>query len=162
MPDGSECPVAFASRTLTSSENNYAQIEQEALSLVFGVKHFHTYLYGRHFTMETDHKPLTAIFGPKKGIPSMAAARMQRWAWLLSVYDFEIRYRPTGEHANADGLSRLPIPLSQEEEDSLDATVFNISQMEALPVTTAQLRYHTRRDPLLDKIMRTFLSTSSS
>lgn len=72
----------------------------------------------------------------------------------MSAYDFEIRYRPTGEHANVDGLSRLPIPLSRDEEDSLDATVFNISQMEALPVTTAQLRYHTRRDPLLGKIMR--------
>ena len=85
-------PVAFASRTLTSSEKNYSQVEKEALSLIFGVRHFHTYLYGRSFTIVTDHKPLTSILGPKKGIPSLAAARLQRWAWILSAYTYEIEF----------------------------------------------------------------------
>ena len=83
LPDGTERPVAFASRTLTSSENNYAQVEKEALSLIFGIKHFHYYLYGRPFTIVTDHTPLTTILGP---IPPLAAARLQRWAWILSAY----------------------------------------------------------------------------
>ena len=90
FPDGSERPIAFASRTLSPSEQNYAQIEKEALSLVFGVKKFHQYVYGRHFNLITDHKPLTAILGPKKGVPSLAAARMQRWALLLSAYTYSI------------------------------------------------------------------------
>ena len=80
FPDGSERPVAFASCTLTSSEKNYSQVEKEALSLIFGVKRFHAYLYGRHFTLVTNHKPLTTIFNPGKGIPPLAAARLQRWA----------------------------------------------------------------------------------
>ena len=86
LPDGTERPIAFASRTLTSSERNYVQLEKEALALIFGVKRYHKYLYGRRFTMVTDHKPLTAILGPKEGIPSLAAARLQRWAILLTGY----------------------------------------------------------------------------
>lgn len=84
LPDGSERPIAiaFASRTLSSNERNYAQIEKKALSLLFGVKKFYLYLYGQKFSLVTDHKPLTAIFGAKKGVPSLAAARLQCWAVL--------------------------------------------------------------------------------
>ena len=90
LPDGSEQPIAFASRTLSASEQNYAQLEKEALSLIFGVKKFHQYLYGRKFTLVTDHKPLMAILGLKKGVPSLAAARLQHWAVLLSAYKYDI------------------------------------------------------------------------
>ena len=155
MPDGTERPIAFASRTLTSSERNYAQLEKEALSLVFGVKRFHQFLYGRKFTLVTDHKPLTAIFGAKKGIPSLAAARLQRWAILLSAYPFEIRFKPTRSHANADGLSRLPLATAKEESVvcSPEPSIFNISQLEALPVTAAQIEAATRNDPILSKVL---------
>ena len=91
--DGSERPIAFASHTLTPSERNYAQVEKEGLSLIFGVTRFHQYLYGRPFQMITDHQPLVTIFGPKKAIPVMAAACLQRWAIKLSAYQYKIVYR---------------------------------------------------------------------
>ena len=77
LPGGEERPIAFASRTLKSdTESNYAQLEREALSIVFGDRKFHQYLYGRRFTILTDHRPLTNNLGPHTGIPSHAASRL--------------------------------------------------------------------------------------
>ena len=61
MEDGQEQPVAFASRMLSKSEQNYSQIEKGALAFIFGVKKFHMYLCGQTFTLVTDHKPLTTF-----------------------------------------------------------------------------------------------------
>ena len=66
--DGTHRPVVYASRTLSKSERNHAQIEKGASA--FGVKKFHDFLYARPFTLVTDHKPLLAIAGPKKGVPT--------------------------------------------------------------------------------------------
>ena len=85
-----ERPIAFASRTLNKAERNYSQIEKEALALIFGVKRFHKYLFGRRFTLVTDHKPLLSILGATSEVPSMAAARMQRWGIFLSAYQYDV------------------------------------------------------------------------
>ena len=153
LPDGSEHPISFASRTLTPSERNYSQLEKEALSLIFGVKKFHQYLYGRKFSLITDHKPLTAIFGSKKGIPTLAAARLQRWALLLSAYNYDIQYRPTLAHSNADGLSRLPLPKLGPDPGGEAVSLFNVSQVQSLPVTFQDIQGATKRDPVTSKIL---------
>ena len=54
-------PIAFASKSLTDCERRYANIEREMLAVVFGCERFHTYVYGKHFTVESDHKPLEMI-----------------------------------------------------------------------------------------------------
>ena len=78
MDDGHERPIAYVSRTLNPAEKRYSQLDKEALAIVSGVKKFHNYLYGRHFTIESDHQPLAYLFHEGKGIPQMASARIQR------------------------------------------------------------------------------------
>ena len=101
MENGDERPVAYASRSLSSAEKRYSQLDREALALVFGVIRFLQYLLGRQFKLLTDHKPLIHLFGESRGIPTMASARLQRWALTLSGYDYKIVYK-RGE--DNDGL----------------------------------------------------------
>ena len=73
LEDGTEYPVAFASRSLSPAEK-YAQLDKEGLAIVFGVRHFHHYLLGRRFTIYSDHKPLQYLFSEDKAIPTMASS----------------------------------------------------------------------------------------
>lgn len=141
------------SRTLSSSEKNYAQLDKEALALVYGVKRFHQYLYGRKFTLLTDHKPLTTILGPKKGIPPIAAARLQRWAVQLAAYTYNIEFKSTHDHGNADALSRLPLQ-STNSGCSTVPSEFNVCQIMSLPVAYTDVERASRRDPIISKVLR--------
>lgn len=96
--------IAYASKSLSDVERRYAQIEKEALALVWAVEHFHFYLYGRSFELITDHKPLETIFGPR----SKPCARIERWVVRLQSYKATVVYRP-GKSNIADPLSRLAI-----------------------------------------------------
>ena len=135
LPGGDERPIAFASQSLSKSEQNYAQIDKEALALIFGVLKFHAYIFGSKFTLVTDHQPLTTILGPKKGIPSVVAAQLQRWAIRLSAYTYDIEFRSTAAHGNADALSRLPLSMKGPEYPS-EVHLCNVKQIESLPVTS--------------------------
>ena len=105
-------PIVFASKTLTKTQSNYSNIEREMLSLVHGVERFHTYLYGRSFTIITDHKPLEMICN--KPIAS-APPRLQRMPVKIQGYDYSVKYRPGNEMIMSDVLSRLPNPSERSE-----------------------------------------------
>lgn len=107
FPNKSIKVIAHASRTLSKAESNYGQIDKEGLALIFAVRKFHRMIFGRHFTLQTDHKPLLSIFGSKTGIPVYTANRLQRWCTMLLNYDFKIKYINTNDFGYADVLSRL-------------------------------------------------------
>ena len=114
FPIGDERPIAYASRSLNSSEKNYSRIEKEGLAIIFGVAKFYMYLFGRKFTLRIDHKPLLKIFAPDSATPVLAAARLQSWSLLLSSYHYEIEFKSSAEVASADALSRLPLQYRKD------------------------------------------------
>ena len=108
MDNQSDKPTAYASCSLSTVERKYSQLDKEALAILFGVSKFHHYLYGRHFIIYSDHKPLIHIFNQSKAVPVMASTRLQRWALTLSSYHYSIKYRKGSHMCNADALRRLP------------------------------------------------------
>lgn len=137
---GLERPIAFASRSLTKAEKNYSQIDKEATAIFWGLKKFFQYCYGRRITLITDHKPLTKIFHPNKDLPAMSAVRLLHYANFLSGFDYDIQYRPTKEHNNADFLSRFPLSKPNNLLSEDQTTTFQINQLAALPVTQKEIQ----------------------
>jgi hypothetical protein len=99
---GKDLPVVFASRTLNRAEKSYSTTEKELLAIVWGMRYFRPYLYGRTFTVVTDHKPLTWIMNVKD-----PGSRLLRWRIKLEEYDYEIVYKKGALNTNADALSRI-------------------------------------------------------
>ena len=158
LDDGSERPIAYASRTLSKTEMGYSQLDKEALALVFGVKKFHQFVYGRHFIVYTDHKPLLGLLNPDKATPSMASSRMQRWALSLLAYEYEINYRPGNQNGNADSLSRLPLP-DVPTTTPIPGDIINLMEhINASPVDASKLKLWTDRDPVLSRVKQFVLN----
>ena len=80
--------VAYASRTLSQAEENYAQIEKELLAVVFAMERFDHITFGRHIVVESDHKPLQAI---RKKPNTAAPRRLQCMLLRLQQYNFDCR-----------------------------------------------------------------------
>ena len=149
--DGCEHPIAFASRTLAPAERKYSQLE-EGLTIVFGVKIFHPYLFGRHFIILSDHKPLHHLFKDDSATPALALARIQRWALILGGNDYSIDYKSGEEHSNADFLSRLPLSAIPESVPVPKETVCLIEALDASPITSTQVKRWTTKDLVLSKV----------
>ena len=152
MEDGQERPVAYASRTLSPAEKNYAQLEKEGLAIIFGVKKFHYYLYGRNFVIESDHQPLSYLFNEKKGISQTASSRIQRWALTLSAYQYTIRHKAGVSLSNADALSRLPRPVTTNSDRVPGDLVHLFNHLSATTVNAQAIKDWTNKDPILAKV----------
>ena len=104
-------PIAYASKSLTDTETRYANIERELLAIVFTCQRFNTYVLGRPFTVESDHKPLEMIH--QKSLASAPPPTPEN-APAVTANNVTIRYRPGKEMLLADALSRCPSRASGE------------------------------------------------
>ena len=101
--------MAFASQSLALVEKGYAQLDTEALTIIFGVKEFNQYLLGQSFTIISDQKTLQYILSKGKPVRTLASTRIKRQAIILGAYEYKIECKPGDKHSNADALNHLPL-----------------------------------------------------
>lgn len=150
--DGSERPIVYIHKKLDKCQVNYSQIDKEALAIKWAVEKLHPYLIGRTFTLITDHQPLVHIFGARrKKLPPLCATRLLHYALFLQDFTFNIQYRASELHGNADFLSRLPshsaeLPQCDSNlEDQVDT--IELHHLSILPMSIKSIRQATLRDP---------------
>ena len=154
-PDKTVKPIVYVSRALSSAESHYSQIEREALAIVFAVRRLHSYIFGRRFTLRTDHKPLVKIFGRHESLTKTAASRLQRWSIILSEYDYDLEHISGKDNVIADCLSRLPAPLSPVHEQYVVNAVssYAFDPCELLPIQACDVAKASKCDRIISLAM---------
>ena len=137
-------PIAYASKSLTETEQRYSNIEREMLGVVFGLERFHYYAYGRQVIIETDHKPLVAIHS--KSLAS-APPRLARMLLRIQKYDVKIIYVPGKNIGLADALSRVK-PCPGNTIEGLDVSIHEMHiQLNCSATRIQALKEKTHEDP---------------
>lgn len=164
---GHERAIYHMAQSLTDAQRNYSQLEKEALALVTAVERFHRFVWGRRFTLQTDHKPLVALLQTEntKGLKPTTAARLKRWALRLLGYDFKIEYIRTQDFGQADALSRLIDKFRQDNAEEPQVASIRTIESELLQIKNLsidffgkdlrdKLKAATREDPLLRQVFQ--------
>ena len=137
-------PVQYASRTLSGTEQKYSTIEKELLAIIYAVKTFRPYVYGRKFLIYTDHRPLVWLWKLKE--PN---SKLLRWKLRLEEYDFEVIYKKGKYNVNADSLSRIKLDEVNVHDD-IDSLIAEVdeSRMDEIQEILRELKSlkHTRED----------------
>ncbi|UYV83953.1 K02A2.6-like [Cordylochernes scorpioides] len=141
QPDGSLKPIAYVSRTLSETEKRYSQIEKEGLAIVWTCERLKDYVTGIKIHIETDHKPLIAIF-TSKSLEDMTP-RLQRLKMRMMRYSYQISHIAGKKQIVADMLSRKPMskPHKDELEEELSAYIQSIE----FPATEERLLEISRK-----------------
>ena len=140
-------PICYASRALTETEQNYSNIERETLGVVWGLEKFNYFIYGKHCTLHTDHKPLESIF--KKKLVN-CPPRLQRLLIRALKYDVTVKYVKGSEVPIADALSRVTPQPCTKADQSRQIHVHHITRtLPASPIKLQQIREETAKDNTL-------------
>ena len=141
-------PVVFASKSLSKSQKNYVSIEREMLAITYGIKRLHTYLYGRPFTVLSDHKPLEIICNKPL---TNAPARLQAMMLAIQGYDYKVKHIPGKDIGLADALSRLPNP---NNTDDVDVDV-RVELVQFSTNMVKEIQEATGKEPTLNELKET-------
>ncbi len=128
QPDGSYRPVYYASRKLSEVEARYSQFERECLGVKWACDRFQLYLIGKHFEVQTDHKPLLKILSAYSKAPS---ARIERWVLFLQQFKFNVTHIK-GKDNRADVLSRAPRELHDSDVERTGACIYRLYYLQVI------------------------------
>ena len=150
-------PVAYASRSMSETEQRYVQIEKEAIATTWACERFPNFLLVKHFSIETDHKPLVPLLGTKH--LDCLPPRVLRFRLRLDRFNYTIRHVPGKELFTADALSRAPLP-GQASADSTSlqelAELCMMSAVSHLPANSQRLETYATaqsKDPVCHQIL---------
>ena len=130
--EGSERVMAYAGRVLDNRERRYSTTKKEMLAMVYAIRHFRHYLYGRPFTVRTDYNALKWLQSVKE-----PEGQVTRWLKLLVQYDYKIEHRPGRKHQNADALSRNPLVVAEDPDQVIQTDGVGSSTSTLVPSWTA-------------------------
>ena len=146
-------PMAYASKTLTSCESNYSNLERELLGVLFSVLHFKHFTYGHRVNIIMDHNPLVSLF--KKNLAS-ASPRLSQMLLRILGYQLNVMYQPGMKVHLSDALSRLTSHNNNSKAEpikGLDVTVHDIQIFtEISPLCLAKIKPITGEDPILQTL----------
>ncbi|XP_060805921.1 uncharacterized protein K02A2.6-like [Amyelois transitella] len=152
LPDGTDRPISFISRVYSKAEKGYSMIHKEALAIYWAVQKFYQYLVGSKFELQSDHKPLQALFGEHKSLPQMAAGRLQRWSTFLSGFNYTFKYIKGMHNVIADCMSRLPLQNNSCIKQTNEYEYINLVADQNI-VNLDLVRSETRKDPILSSVL---------
>lgn len=150
--DGTIRPVAFASRTLSTTERKYSIGELEALACIWACEKWDRYLMGKPFVLITDHKSLVTLLQSSEG-NGCKPLRLARWSARLLRYTFRVVYKSSTQNVVADALSRLPIPTPVSDESMDDEAAICSILSQPLAILPEQLSKETISDPVLKQVV---------
>ena len=139
QPSGETRPIAYISRSLTETEQRYAQLEKEALALTWACERLSNYLVGTKFMIDTDHKPLVPMLSTKR--LDELPVRIQRFRMRMMRFQFSITHVPGKALTTADALSRAPLTQTTPADEQLtaDSDIYVSVVLQNLPVTDKRL-----------------------
>lgn len=151
-------PVAYASRSLSPTEQRYAQVEKEALGLTWACERFRDFLLGKHFCLETDHKPLLSLLGTQA--LDLLPPRIQRFRMRLMRYSYDIVHVPGKALWTADTLSRAPVQKQMTANDTelMESTNIYVdcivNNLPASPTFMDTLKAQLEADSVCSRVMK--------
>ena len=147
--NATERPIGYASRSLTSAERNYSQLEKE------GYFWHQTIPFVFVWTpLWSGNRLLLALLSEHQSTSPQASARIRRWSLFLSAYEYTLKFRNTTAHQNADALSRLPLYSEEPASQTPPELVLLMDHLSESPVTHQHIKTWTHRDPLMSMILQ--------